>query len=286
MRGRPFWSKSAARLGISCFCISVASAVAGCGTFVPDITEPILGAGSGPLLVRAIVQSIHCELRGAVTHVIDQDKLNVQAGNPVRTAAWFDDWGVQIGLTLRIEESSAISANGIWTRPGVPSAMFTLGAGGTLSALATREDKLNYYYTVAELYQMGECPSSSRPSGNTQSLLVRSDLKLRDWLDAAVLGVGTGAVKVPTTATTILKQNALSHQVRFQVVSSGEVTPAWDLRNIDYNKKGAFLAASRNRVHDLLTTFGPVDPKQPGLVGAAADAFLASQIAQAVHQPL
>ncbi len=67
-------------MGIRGFCISVASAVAGCGTFVPDITEPILGAGSGPLLVRAIVQSIHCELCGAVTHVIDQDKLNVQAG--------------------------------------------------------------------------------------------------------------------------------------------------------------------------------------------------------------
>lgn len=266
-------------------CVAMASLLSGCGTYVPNIQE--LPSGSGPLLVQAIVQSIHCELRDAVVYVVEEDKSLVGEGlNPVRTAPWFESWGVQLALTLRIEESSSFNANGVWTRPGVPSALFTLGVGGSLNAVATREDKLNYYYTVAELQRMGACPSSSRPPRNPQSLLVRSDLKLRDWLTSAVLGVGSGAVTIPTSSGTVVKQNALSHQVRFQVVSSGDLTPAWDLRNIDYNKRGVFFSTSRNRIHDLLMTFGPVDPKQPGLVGAAADSFLASQISQALNQPI
>lgn len=254
-------------------CITLSS----CGTFVPDLQEFPNDSSQGELLVRDIVQSVHCELRDSVNHIINSDIENAK-WNGVRTAPWLDNWGVQIGLTLRVEENGTVSPNAAWTRLGIANPLFTVGFGGSLSSTAFREDKLNYYYRVSDLRALSVCPASSRPKSNGQSLLVRSDLKLEQWLASAVLASGTGAITVPTKPTTPLKQNALSHEVKFQVVSSGDVTPAWDLRNIDYNKKGTLLSASRTRVHDLIVTFGPADKNTDGLTGAAAQSFLASQI--------
>lgn len=264
----------AAKLAASLFV--VVGLMSGCGVSVPDLQEFHESSGQGVLLVKDIVQSIHCELRNSVNYVIAEDIKNVKY-NRVRTAPWLDDWGVQVGLILRVEENGAVSPNAVWTRLGVASPLFTLGFGGTLSSTATREDKLNYYYRVSELLKFGVCPSSSIPR-NSGSLLVRSDLKLREWLVATVLASGTNAITVPTNTATPLKQNALSHEVKFQVVSSGNITPAWDLKNIDYNKSGSFLSSGRTRVHSLIVTFGPAERNTDGLVGAAASSFLASQI--------
>jgi hypothetical protein len=264
---------------IKALAASAALVPSSCGTYVPNIQELSGNADDGLLLVQAIVQSIHCELRRSVNDLIDNDETL----NRTRTAPWFDTWGVQIGLTLTIEESSSLSPNSLWTRPGNPGAVFEFGGGGSLSSTATRTDKLSYYYTVHQLRAMGRC--SVPPPKAPQSLLVRSDLKLEEWLDAAVLGYSTHAITVPANPTTYLQQNALSHEVKFQVVSSADVNPAWELKNISYDQKSSLFSARRDRTHDLTMTFGPAARGIDGLTGAAEAAFLSSQIGLAINRP-
>ena len=56
-----------ARLGAV---ILVATTLAGCGTYVPGIPEFPSQPNSTQLLVKAILDSIHCEIKGSVKFVI------------------------------------------------------------------------------------------------------------------------------------------------------------------------------------------------------------------------
>jgi hypothetical protein len=268
--------------------------VGACGTYVPEIQEvsnlsetgQVLSVGTSQLLVQAIVDSIHCELRNAVTNVIDEDK-SVAKLNPGgrRSAAWLDKWVAQIGLTLTVEEKTSLNPAVLWSPLSPITSVFTLAGGGTLSSDATRIDKLGYLYTVRELYALGECPkdrivqNSKAPTG---SLLIQSDLKLREWLFDQVFNVATGEYSVPTAITTPLKQNVLSHEVKFEVVTTGTLTPAWKLTRVTFNQTGTLFSATRDRTHDLVITFGPIDPATKGLAGPAAAEYLASRIGSAL----
>ena len=84
---------------------------------------------------------------------------------------------------------------------------------------------------------------------------------------------------MPVHEKTPLKQNALSHQIKFEVNTAASLSPRWELERLVINESGVIASASRNRVHDLIYTFGPYDKAtDKGLSGAAADVFLASQI--------
>ena len=114
---------------------------------------------------------------------------------------------------------------------------------------------------------------------NPGSLLVQSDLGLYDWLEAEAIGVDTAEFGAPSDPNSIFKQNVLSHEVKFDVVTSGNITPGWKLARATVNQSGSFLSTSRERVHDLLITLGPIDPKVvTGLIPSAENSHLASQI--------
>jgi hypothetical protein len=272
-----------ARLGVPTY---ITFMIAGCGTFVPEIQEFPGSSVDGQLLVHAIVNSIHCEIRNAVTYVIDQDKKVAQLNHGIRSAAWLEKWGAQVGLTLTVEEKTSVNPTSVLTPVGPLTTIFTLGNGINLSTDATRTDKINYYYTVKELYAERSCPDDANANAPPGSLLIQSDLKLREWLLSQVLEVGTGEVTLPTGPNSILKQNVLSHEVKFEVISSGNVTPAWKLITVNVNQNGTFFTTSRDRTHDLLITLGPVDPSTRQLTGAAAASYLASQIGLAVSNNL
>jgi hypothetical protein len=77
------------------------------GTSVP---EPAPTPIDSQLLVQKIVKSIHCEISNAITYVIDSDKaLAVAFNNGARTAGWLDKWGVDVVLTLSIEDKVSVS---------------------------------------------------------------------------------------------------------------------------------------------------------------------------------
>jgi hypothetical protein len=248
-------------------------ALGGCGTVVPEIRDfpNNTSYAENNALVMAIVQGIHCELESAVTRVLNErssDNFSPQ---------FLKKWGAQVGLTLQLEEKTIISPTGVWTPPPSPSAVFTLGGGLSGTADATRVDKVNYYYKVSELYgNTGSCLRT--PNAPSDSLLIQSDLKLAEWLDAMVNGVAFGHI------TSVGKTNVISHQVTFEIISTGNVTPALKLVRANFNQSGTFFSTSRDRKHDLVITFGPLDKSNSGifLIPIAEQTHISSQIISGV----
>ncbi len=272
--------------------LTVSLLVAGCGTYVPGLEEPLSSPADGQLLVQSIVQNIDCEVRNAIGDIIRQDKKDVQTGfAKSRKTAWLDNWGVQTALTLQVNERGALNPSTKWLPPSPESAIFTLAGAGSLSTEATRMNKMGSYYTVAQITHDARCVPESRPGG---LFLLQNDLKLREWLLDIAMLEGTGVALIPAT------KDVIQHEVTFEVISSGSLTPAWTLTRAVINGDGSFLEAKRGRKHDLLITLGPVDPTlvvhtpagprlvraRPALASTAANAHFASEIGIAVSNAL
>lgn len=237
-------------------------ALNGCGLYVPEIQENPFDQAGGQLLVKAIVNSIHCEVKNAVIYALGQkgvpQTLAEQQGNFMKY------WGMQMALTLTVEEKSVLNPVTVLTPPSPASAVFTLGLGASGTADATRKETLNFYYTVDQLRSGKPCPvpNNLEPNAPQNSLFLHSDLKVSEWLLDEIMAVGTREFGAPTDAKSVLKQNVLQHEVKFEIITSGNITPAWKLTRATINQSGTFFSASRDRTHDLIITFGPIDHSQ------------------------
>jgi len=263
--------------------IACGALLSGCGLRVPDLQDFPASPQDGQLMIQSIVTSVHCEIANAVKFVIDRDLELSRKYRQKRYAEWLETWAVQVSLTLAVEEKTSVSPNAVWLPPTPANSVFTLGGGATLSANATRTDTLNFFYTVRDLYSRGYCQPGVQ-MGNAPSPLVRSDLKLREWLQAQIGPVATQEVTPPTDPGGPLQRNALSHEVKFVLSSSGELNPAWTLVRATINQSGTFFSTNRDRTHDLTITFGPNGGQ--GLQPTALDAHLAKQIGLAVSTSL
>jgi hypothetical protein len=119
---------------------------------------------------------------------------------------------------------------------------------------------------------------------------LQSDLKLKEWLyDAVDLNL-TDVVKFPAKNS----PNVLSHEVQFELITSGTVSPTWKI--VTANPVAVPVTAKRDRTHTLQITMGPTaaaptDPNNPKkgntlqLAPVAAAAALAGNIGIAVNFP-
>jgi hypothetical protein len=247
-----------------------------CGTYVPEIQEPPFGQGAQRELVQAIVTSVHCEVSNAIVDLYNDAKKYPDLILPMTRK--METWGVQMALTLKTRENSVLNPAAAWTPTTLAS--FTLGASGTLSSEAIRTNILNFYYSVADLRRRGKCLTGQQPEKPVTSLLIQNDLKFKDWLYDQMGPAVTNEVNLPVNTGGPLDRNVLSHEVSFEVVTSGGINPAWILTETTINQGTIFLQATRDRTHTLLITMGPGN--NAGLTGAARDAYLASSIGLAV----
>jgi hypothetical protein len=247
--------------------------LAGCGLSVPEIQENRARPIDGVLMVQAIIQSVRCQMIDAFKEIDKEDRART-----VRVAQFLDHWGVEMTLTLTLEEKSTLAPNLIWMPPSPASAVFTLGAGGGGTADATRTDKMSFYYLIPALRQEQPCTSGVQ-QGNETSLLVENDLKLNEWLRAYLSTIGTQQGTAPTTADGVLKDTVLTHDIKFDITSTGNITPAWKLTRVSINPSGTFFSTSRDRTHDMSIVLGPGD--KTGFTGSAS--FIASQSQQIAH---
>jgi hypothetical protein len=281
--------------------IVATGAFGGCGTYVPDIQEFWGTPEDNAVKVNLITGQVVCELRRAVQRVLWENAhtQTVYIGGPnpppkKRDLKWFETWSVQTTLTLAIVENTAASP-GVALNTIRPNAItrfpngnvttpqsFTFGFGGTLSATATRTDKLNMFFRVQDLRDAHPsmdltCIPSTRANAD---LFIQSDLKLYDWLSAALLPYDAHIINYANNSTA---QNAISHQVKFDIVSNGNVNPQWKLVQISANTGTTpLLAAGRNRTQELLITFGPT---QNGMLAVPAQSLhTAGEIGTAVGQ--
>ncbi len=245
----------------------------GCGLYPPEIQEFPNDWATGQKFVFDIVHNITCEVRDSINYVYDQD----QPVDPrFKNLTFMKDWGVQVELALTIDEKGSLGPSVNWMPHSPASAIFNITGSATLSSDATRIDKLYAFYTVADIRKHRYC--DARPTG---PFLLENDLKLKEWLFEAVMLEGNREVNFSTDPNGPFKSTVLSHEIKFDILSSGNVTPTWKFKLVTVDPSGNLLGLSRERTHDLIITLGPTTPApggktQPSLT--AANAALASDI--------
>jgi len=239
----------------------VSIALSGCG-MVPGHLEDAPGPGSiadEMLLVQAINQSIKCEITNAVLAVIKADKDNALSRGVPRQVAWLEQWGVQVGISLAVDEKTALN-------PSTSDLISTgLSVGGSLTSTwdVVATDKENWFVSVADLEKAGVCTTGLQPTSGSHSPLIQADLGVRQWLSDQILPSATGLVSYPTAVANVFKQNVLSREVKFDALLTGGVSPTIKLLpGITIGQSGTLVMGTRDKTSDLVVTFGPVDPTQ------------------------
>jgi hypothetical protein len=230
--------------------------LANCGNYVPEIQENSFASEQErTAFIQAIARNVRCEVQDAVVRLYAENPKSIDPED--RNLAWFDSWAAQVSLTLTTDEKTTLSpiANLLPISP--PTAVFNLGLGATLSSEGQRVDKIGSFFTVAELKNLNACAAEDRHRG---PFILESDLKLYDWLKATMITTDLGDSPAPTNQTGPYKSNVLSHEVKFDIISTGTVTPGWKLTRATVNQTGTFFTATRDRTQDLTITFGPTDP--------------------------
>ena len=230
--------------------ILITAPLTGCGAVVPEIQEFPSNSRQGELLVNDIVGNIKCEIAEAVNYVIDRD-IALSYANGGRQSEWFDSWGIQTTLQLTRDETGSVAPSVNWIPPNPASAIFNLAAGGTFSTEADRIDKLNSFNTVQQFRHV----TCTRPNG---MYMLQSDLKLKEWLVDVILNANTNVISIPSDANGPFKNNVISHEIKFVVTTSGNLTPGWKLTRVSVNQTGNLFSANRIRTDDLTITLGPV----------------------------
>lgn len=295
-------SRLASRQRNCCF-LFVLLAVGGCGTYVPDHQEFWGTPNDVQIKVNNIAGQVRCELIRAVGSAMADDPRLI----------WLAGWGAQVTLTLTIDEKSVLTPN-VMLNKVLPNAItpfpngavttpqsFTLGLGGTLSSDATRTDKVTMFFAFSDYFQVRNGFAKQRKgifprppygtclpnSPNNADLFIQSDLKLRDWLYAAALPVLTGITDYSKIPAADLANGVLSHDIKFEIVSSGTINPTWTLVQVTANAGTTPLfSAGRDRTQELLITLSPISGGKGGAPStptqAALNSHLASEIGSAV----
>jgi hypothetical protein len=256
---------------IGCFALT---SLVGCGTYVPQMQEVWDDPRMSADFEFRIKENIFCETVAALRYV--NDTYRASGGQVIP-----NDYGVQMQITLTVEETGSVNPGVTFIRTLTPPTnTFNLGLGGTLSSTATRVDTSYSYYNVGRITAKGANASCDDPRDKQgSSPLLTSNLGIREYL----VGAAKAAVLLPSSLPPAkggasLKLDVYTYDIKFAIVSSGNVNPSWKLVNISNNTSGAGLfGAGRTRTHDLTLTFGP-GTDQPTL--AALQAHFTTQVVQ------
>jgi hypothetical protein len=234
----------------------------------------------------------------------------------LRTGLFPANWAAQVALSIQVDETSGLSpgvaVNEVLPNalhvfgPGssgtvtIPQS-FSLGFGGTVSSTSTRIDKFNPYWSIAHLMEPIEPDSSCYPEYDPfrlppvstepaqSSPIIVSELGIEDWL------IGSMFVDqiIPSTPQPLgskrgsgnqnsgsqgggPKPESISIEIKFVIVTNGNITPTWKLVNVSANTGNTpFFNLGRTRTHDLIITIGPNNQQ-------TNNSHLASQIGNAV----
>jgi hypothetical protein len=203
--------------------VLISGGLYGCALTVPQIDEfwdrdyPGNSTGTPTLTATAqieyeIKQKIYCELRYAVQKA-EEVQVSDEKGKPSLLIP--DSWGVQMQLSLGVDESIALNPGLSFTELypnvvkvfGVSNSVttaqsFSLGLGGTLSREALKTDKFNTYYSIHDLVTRKSyiCDSNGKPDpekdlfihglnvtpATSSPFLIESDLGIKNWLIGAM----------------------------------------------------------------------------------------------------
>jgi hypothetical protein len=238
----------------------IAAVVSSCGTYVPDIQDnPFATERERSDFIQAIARNVRCELQDSVIKLYAK---NAPIDPYNRNLQWFDSWAAQMNLTLTNDNKGSFGPNLNWLQT-IPNGIFNLGLGATLSSEAQRVDKIGSFFLILDLKRLQACHPEDRNRG---PYILESNLKLYDWLEATMISINNADTPAPGSATGPLKSNVLSHEIKFDIVSSGNITPGVKQTRYTLNQSGNLLSGTLDRTQDLTFTFGPPDPNWAELV--------------------
>jgi hypothetical protein len=214
-------------------------------------------------------------------------------------------------LTINQFYANAVKTFGVGNTVTVPQT-FNLALGGTLSSTATRIDKFNPQYSIAFLSLPYTRESVCNPGKDpfepfvphSSPFLIESQLGIRDWLVGAMIvddylpsdftktkstipsarrarsttaaAAGPSGSDAQGTGGASTKADSISYEIKFAIVSNGNINPTWKLLRVSANTgSNPLFGMGRTRTHDLIITIGPDTP-------STQDMHLASQIAAGV----
>lgn len=170
---------------------------------------------------------------------------------------------------------------------------YSTGIGVQGSSDGYRQDKVHVFFKIKDLVG----PESDLESyedlaskGNycltgksaNASLFVESDLKLSDWLRAVTNLQHRQQSNFQLPDSFGGNSGVISHEVKFEIVSSGNASAMWKLEPISANTGSSPLfAASRDRTQDLILTLGP--QSNGNLKPAGQNSANAAEIAAAIR---
>jgi hypothetical protein len=282
--------------------ISLTLLMGGCGVGVPRIEE-IWDDGSpnARSLELKIKEKVYCELQTAISY-INNNTPPVEVSYPdprhpgrtitIKRKPIPETWGATLTLTLTVEEFSALNPGASLITPMIPAnprfpgdftnpvitvptpQSYMFGLGGTLSSDATRTDKFTSFYLIKNLQvDSPDCHDLDPANFDGSSLLLQSNLGIYNWLQNAV------QIRASRGVSEKSSDEVLSYDVKFEVVSSGNVTPTWNLVRVATSSAPLFNT-KRDRTHEMLISFGPAPDGQPSPL--ATNDALAQQIGSAV----
>lgn len=286
--------------------ISLSILLSGCGTFVPNQQETWEG-DKAVKYEKYIKDHVYCELQQAVQNTSSgPSRVNVETrprfGNTTLTHGLPADWGAQITLSFQVDETGAVNPGLTLIRPLSTTNSYTTGLGATLSSQAERIDKYEFYYSVADLAVptvYGKGPDANNCLQHQNSSFLSDNLRIGEWLQQA-LYMRNDYPSGKQTANTdpAFKQDVLSYETKFIVITSGNATPQLKLLRVATNQGSLpFLSENRTRTHDLIITLGPSQKAgKPGSkakpgeasepASIASNSHLASEIGLAVSNQL
>ncbi|WP_147306409.1 hypothetical protein [Methylovirgula sp. 4M-Z18] len=282
------------------FCtIFVTSFVSGCGITAPqmsDISSENRTDSPNNLEVK-IKSKIFCELQKAVSDInnpsIRTPYEEYYNGTMKYIKPLPDKWGVQLTIQLAAEENTSINPGATFIDPLSPAKSFgsavsrsySTAVGASISADATNTHKYTFYYLVSDLEgDQPECKKYMAPDFTGGSLLIDGDLGIYGWLNNAM------NVRSSIGTSRSVQQEAVSYDIKFDVVTSGGFTPTWKLLRVTTgNGSLNLINAKRERTHELILTFGPSQTDkngkaQPSTIASNED--LAQKIGAAVANAL
>jgi len=267
--------------------LSALPLISGCGTYVPQIQEFWEGPDITSDFEFRIKENIFCETVAALRKV----NRDYAYGNNVVIP---NNYGVQMQITLTVEESGGGLNPGVTFNHTLANAVASgatvgqstgVGLGGTFSSTATRVDTSYSYYNVGKITRPGANPScDQKRDTHGSSPFLSSELGIETYL----AGAAKAAIILPSSAApknggSSVKLDVYSYEIKFIIVSDGNVTPSWKLVNISANTGNTpFASVGRSRTHDLTLTFGPGTASAPS--PTALQTHFTSQIVQSNQQ--
>jgi len=115
--------------------------------------------------------------------------------------------------------------------------------------------------------------------GEPGTLFLENDTRFQDELQAFVFPIGTGTADAPNNAVV-----GMTHSLKFDIVTSGNITPTWKLVRVSTTSSPLF-SSSRDRTQQIIITLGPIQKNAggpPSLAAAAQNSHNSQELAAAI----